>query len=136
MQLEFQDGQAALAIAGDLASDQLEGLPEWNLADLYPAIDSPEVAADMAEAEKSAIEFEDRWKGKLAEEASKGEEGRLGEAIASYEALEELISRIASYAGLVYASDTSDPGHAKFYGDVQEKMTDASITTARARKDT
>ena len=36
------------------------------------------------------------------------------------------MGRIASYAGLVYAGDTSDPQRAKLYGDVQEKMTDAS----------
>ena len=28
-----------------------------------------------------------------------------------------------SYAGLVYAGDTSDPARAKFYGDAQEKVT-------------
>ena len=36
------------------------------------------------------------------------------------------MGRIASYAGLVYAGDTADPQRAKLYGDVQEKMTDAS----------
>ena len=43
-----------------------------------------------------------------------------------YEALEELIGRIVSYAGLVYAGNTTDPQRAKLYGDIQEKMTDAS----------
>ena len=28
-----------------------------------------------------------------------------------------------SYAGLVYCEDTTDPVRAKFYGDVQEKLT-------------
>ena len=31
-----------------------------------------------------------------------------------------------SYAGLVYAGDTSDPARAKFYGDMQDKITDIS----------
>jgi oligoendopeptidase F len=31
-----------------------------------------------------------------------------------------------SYAGLVYAGDTTDPVRAKFYGDTQERLTAAS----------
>src|SRR5690606_32671361 len=49
-----------------------------------------------------------------------------GEAMREYEALEELFGRIGSYAGLVYSGDTSDPRRAKLYGDIQEKLTDAS----------
>jgi oligoendopeptidase F len=36
-----------------------------------------------------------------------------------------LIGRLLSFAGLVYAGDTSDPANAKLYGDIQEKMTNA-----------
>src|SRR5690606_9243627 len=61
-----------------------------------------------------------------AAEARKGAKGRLGKALREYEKLEELIGRIMSYAGLIYAGDTSDPKRAKLYGDLQEKMTDAS----------
>ena len=101
-------------------------LPEWNLADLYPSMDAPELAADLERASQEALAFEKTWKGRLAEEAGKGAEGRLGEALQAYEALVELFGRIGSYAGLIYAGDTSDPKRAKFYGDVQEKLTDAS----------
>ena len=37
-----------------------------------------------------------------------------------------LLGRIGSYAGLVYAGDTSDPARGKFYGDTQEKLTAAT----------
>jgi oligoendopeptidase F len=107
-------------------AENLGNLPEWNLADLYPAIDSPELAADMEKAGRDAIAFEERWKGKLGTEAAKPDGGELAEAITAYEALEELMGRIYSYAGLLYAGDTSDPKRAKFYGDVQGKLTDAS----------
>ncbi|WP_246658595.1 M3 family oligoendopeptidase [Mesorhizobium sp. J18] len=100
-------------------------LPEWNLSDLYPATDSPELAADLQRVSEEAVAFENEWKGKLAREASKGAAGRLGEAVRAYEAIEELMGRIMSFAGLVYAGNTSDPKRAKLYGDVQEKMTDA-----------
>ena len=116
----------AFSATGETASGAPDALPEWNLGDLYPAMDSVEVAKDIAAAASSAVEFEKRWKGRLEAEAEKGSRGGLGAAVREYEALEELIGRIASYAGLVYAGDTSDPAKAKFYGDVQEKMTDAS----------
>ena len=115
----------AFSAIGETASGAPDALPEWNLGDLYPAMDSVEVAKDIAAAASSAVEFEKRWKGRLEAEAEKGSRGGLGAAVREYEALEELIGRIASYAGLVYAGDTSDPAKAKFYGDVQEKMTDA-----------
>lgn len=104
----------------------LGSLPEWNLGDLYSGMEAPELSQDMAKAATQAAEFEKRWKGRLASEAEKGEGGSLGEALREYEALEELIGRIASYAGLLYAGNTSDPRRAKLYGDVQERMTDAS----------
>ena len=38
----------------------------------------------------------------------------------------DLLGRIVSYAGLLYAADTSDPKRQKFYGDIQEKITTIS----------
>jgi oligoendopeptidase F len=104
----------------------LGGLPEWNLTDLYPSMDGPELVSDLARAAADASEFERRWKGRLATEAGNAQSFALGVAMVEYEELEELIGRIMSYAGLIYAGDTSDPKRAKLYGDVQEKMTDAS----------
>ncbi|HEV7255017.1 MAG TPA: M3 family oligoendopeptidase [Mesorhizobium sp.] len=104
---------------------EAEALPEWNLADLYAGIDAPELHADIRRALEQAAAFEARWKGRLADEAGKGGQGRLGQTLEEYEALEELIGRIATYAGLLYAGDTADPARGKLYGDVNEKMTDA-----------
>ena len=104
----------------------LSGLPEWDLRDLYAAMDAPELQEDLERAAKDAAAFESRWKGRLAEEAGKGVQGGLGAALRAYEALEELIGRVHAYAGLVYCGDTTDPARAKLYGDIQEKMTDAS----------
>ena len=41
----------------------------------------------------------------------------------AYEALQDLVGRVMSYASLLYASDTSDPARAKFYGDAHERAT-------------
>nr|WP_244600248.1 M3 family oligoendopeptidase [Blastochloris tepida] len=88
---------------------------------------SPEVAADLKEAESACAAFAETWRGKLGEIAAAADAGpRLAEAVRQYEAIEELLGRLISYAGLVYAGDNSDPARAKFYGDVQERVTNAS----------
>ncbi len=116
---------AAKSTARALGSG-LGDLPEWNLTDLYPGMEAPELKRDITRAIEDAVAFETTWKGKLAAEAANSGDGGLGKALSAYEAIEELIGRIASYAGLIYAGNTSDPQRAKLYGDVQEKMTDAS----------
>jgi oligoendopeptidase F len=118
--------RTATAAAKPPKTTSLGDLPEWDLADLYPGMDAPEVKRDLDKAASDAAAFESRWKGTLAEEAAKGAEGGLGACLSQYEALEELIGRLVSYASLVYAGNTTDPKRAKLYGDIQEKMTDAS----------
>ncbi|HLL29187.1 MAG TPA: M3 family oligoendopeptidase [Xanthobacteraceae bacterium] len=102
-------------------------LPEWNLNDLYPSIDAPEVAADLARADAECVAFEETYKGKLVELVAATDAGqKLGAAVKRFEAAEELLGKLISFAGLVYAGDTGDPKRIKFYGDVQEKITAAS----------
>ena len=111
--------------AAEKASDpKLGDLPEWNLDDLYPGMDSPQVLADLARADADAAAFAAKYQGRLAELAASGT--GLLEAVKAYEALDDLMGRLGSYAGLVYAGNTTDPRRAKFYGDVSEKLTNAS----------
>jgi oligoendopeptidase F len=107
---------------------KLGQLPEWNLKDLYPDIDSPEVERDLGDADAECAAFEQDYKGKLAALALGEEAGkRLAEAVSRFEALDDKLGRLISYASLTYAGNTSDPKIAKFYGDVQERLTSASI---------
>ena len=102
-------------------------LPEWNLSDLYPSIDAPEVKRDLDRAEVDCRAFERAYRGRLAELADPPEVGgSLIEAVKSYEAIEDLLGRLMSYAGLLHAGDTLDPARAKFYSDVRERITAAS----------
>ena len=118
----------ATAVKGSahIANPALGDLPEWDLADLYSGMEAPELMRDLKKAAEDAVAFEAEWRGKLAAEAANPASGNLGKALRQYEALEELIGRLLSYAGLIYAGNTSDPQRAKLYGDIQEKMTDAS----------
>ncbi len=102
-------------------------LPEWNLADLYPAIDAPEVTRDLDKLDADCVAFETAYKGKIAAQAATANGGEwLAEAIRSYEAIDDLAGRLASFAGLAHAGNTVDAAISKFYGDVSERITAAS----------
>ena len=108
------------------ADADLGPLPEWNLADLYAGMEAPELAADLARAASDAAAFQSRAKGTLADVVATGNAATLLALVTDYEALQDLMGRIVSYAGLVYSGDTTDPARAKFYGDIQGKITEAS----------
>ena len=119
-----------IAFARDAArsssKDDLGPLPEWNLTDLYPGMDAPEFKRDLAHADAESKAFAAAYQGKLATLLSgQDPSGSLHEAIARYERLDEVMGRLMSYVGLVYAGDTSDPVRAKLYGDTQERLTSA-----------
>ena len=102
-------------------------LPVWNLDDLYPGMASPEVERDLTRAAEDSAAFETRYKGRLAAIAADPQGGeQLAEAIRAYEGIEEILGRLMSFAGLVYAGDTTDPVRAKFYGDLQDRLTTIS----------
>ena len=93
-------------------------LPQWDLADLYPSPDGPELAGDLERSADKAKSFRASLEGKVA-----GLSGAdLAAAIAEYEAIEEVLGRIMSYAHLRYAGDMSDPEIGKFYQSMQEKV--------------
>src|SRR3954469_18130152 len=103
-------------------------LPEWNLSDLYSGIGAPEVTRDLQKMDVECVAFETDYKGKLAERTA-GEGGGqwLAGAVRRYEAIDDLAGRLGSYAGLVHAGDSVDPAISKFYGDVSERLTNASV---------
>jgi len=103
-------------------------LPEWDLKDLYPALDSPELKRDLELADSECVTFEQAFKGRLqAMVAGPGAGQALAEAVKRYEALDDRLGRLISYASLLNAGDTTDPVRGKFYGDMQERVTAASL---------
>ncbi len=102
-------------------SDALGDMPVWDLRDLYPGPQSEAVQADLAKAAAEAKRVKERYEGRLAEVARDG--AQLGEAISAYESLHEALGKLGAFAGLLYAGDTSNPANAKFYGDIQERLT-------------
>ncbi len=98
-------------------------LPSWDLSDLYPGIESPELARDLEQAAAEAKDFAAKYETRMA--ALSGAE--MAAALARFETLQETLGRITSYASLVYSGDQSDPKIGQFFQNVQEKVTE--ITT-------
>ena len=94
-------------------------LPEWDLTDLYPGEDSPELIRDMEWLETACAEFASDFEGKLASLDATA----LLSAVHRYEAIDIIAGRIMSYAGLRYYQITTDSDRAKFMADAQDKIT-------------
>ncbi|GEO40910.1 oligoendopeptidase F [Skermanella aerolata] len=104
--------------SSDPAAPDLGALPVWDLNDLYPGQDSDALKADLDRMEKASKDFYRSYNGKLASL----EGASLGSAIAQYEEIDETLSRIMSYAHLVYAGDMNDPLVGKFFQGIQERV--------------
>jgi len=102
------------------AAADLGDLPEWDLGDLYGAPDAPELAADIDAAGRDAAAFRERYRDCL--DGLSGDD--LAAAIGEYEAIEEVLGRIMSYAGLRYAADVGDAERARFNQNMHERVND------------
>jgi len=99
-----------------------QSLPEWNLTDLYSGQDSTDLTNDLKKADEAISSFADEFEGKIAEIDGPV----LGAAIARYEDISEILTKIMSYAQLLFATNMADPEVAGFYQNMQEQVTDIS----------
>ncbi len=109
-----------VSTASAASANDLGVLPVWDLTDLYPGLESSELKRDLSAVAERAAKLEQQGKGRVAD--ATGEQ--LAGMIAEYEALQDLIGRMYSYASLAYAGDMADPKVAGFYQDMQEKLND------------
>jgi len=94
-------------------------LPEWNLDDLYPGENAPELKRDLDWLEQACASFADDYENKLSTLDAAG----LLDCVLRNEKINQIAGRIMSYAGLRYYQLTTDAGRAKFMSDMQEKIT-------------
>ncbi len=97
-------------------------LPSWDLSDLYAAPDCPEIKRDLAWLKEETAAFAADYEGKLAAQSP----ADMLRVIERYEAMNGIMGRIMSYAGLRYYQDTSDSARAKFMSDMQGEITNLS----------
>ena len=111
----WPEGLAAMAPA---ASG--DAVPAWDLRDLFGGLDDPAISAALADADVRAGAFATRYQGRIAGLTGAG----LAGAIERYQAIEETLGRVLSYAQLVFAADSTAPETGRFYQTMTERATD------------
>ncbi len=81
-------------------------LPQWNLADLYKGFDDPKLTRDKQEARNRAEALAERWRGHIVSDDVTADD--IAGLITEYEAINEVIDRMSSFAGLASAGDMTD----------------------------
>ena len=104
------------------APGQTELLPAWDLTDLYDGTECPALLRDLEKSKTDAAAFRVAYAGKLDELPAQA----LAGALQRYEAIEEVLGRIMSYAQLLFSGDSSDAKIARFYQSMSEKVTEIS----------
>ena len=104
------------------AAPEFGDLPVWNLDDLYPSQDGPEISTDLDRLAEECAKFARDFEGKLG----KLNAGAMLACIQRYENIQTTAGRIMSFAGLRYYQNTSDADRAKFMSDMQGRITDMS----------
>jgi len=113
--------EGSLAVQGAGA----ETLPSWDLTDLYPGPTSPQIEADLVAADSRAQAFSDAHAGRLA--TLPGRE--LALAMETYQAIDEVLGRVMSYAQLLFSADSTDAEAGRFYQQMMERCTAISAKT-------
>ncbi len=104
------------------SGDNMGDLPDWNLDDLYPSTDGPEITNDLAWLGDEMPAFGRDYTGNLADLDARG----MLKCIKRYERIDQVSGRIMSFAGLLYYQNTTDPERGKFMSDMQSMLTEMS----------
>lgn len=96
-----------------------DSLPNWDLRDLYPAMDHPNVARDIKRCDVDSKAFAKNYQGRIAKLSGVN----FAKAIAEYEALADKFGKLGTYAQLLYAGDMSDENIVQFYQNTVETIT-------------
>jgi oligoendopeptidase F len=97
----------------------------WTLEDLFTGIGDPRIEATLARAEERAVRFEERYRGRIDHPELTAE--TLRDAIAEYEAILQEKAKPMSFASLLFAADTSDPGRGAFLQQMRERSTQIAL---------
>ena len=100
-------------------------IPSWDLNDLYSGPDDPKINQDLDIAAKGAKKFAEKYQGELSNLDGAG----LGQSVKEYEDLSEVLSRVMSYAQLLFAAEAENSAVAAFYQNMNERATDISSDT-------
>lgn len=111
----LHDAERSGAVPVDLGP-----LPEWELTDLYPAPDAPQIAADLDRLQSACAAFAADYQGRLADLSP----AEMLACIERWQEIDLIAGRLMSYAGLRYYQNTTDAARAKMMGDLQARITE------------
>jgi oligoendopeptidase F len=93
----------------------------WDLSDLYSSPDDPRITADMDQADAEAEAFATTYRNTINVAGGPDPEHMRG-ALERLEALHDNASRVAVYAALIFAADTSQPAHRNLQQMVEQRF--------------
>jgi oligoendopeptidase F len=102
------------------AAAKLGDLPTWDLSDLYAGTDDPKLQTDLNDCASATKAFAESWRGKLGAASA----ADVRRAIEAYEHIDEVLSRVMSFAGLLHAGDLTDASRGRFMQDMSERATE------------
>ncbi|MBI4504530.1 MAG: M3 family oligoendopeptidase [Chloroflexi bacterium] len=94
--------------------------PTWRLDDLYGGPDDPAIAVDLERLRSEARAFAQRYRDRVATLAP----AELAGALVTLEDLYEALSRVRTFASLLFAANTLDARHQALLARVREAATD------------
>src|SRR5690625_5506520 len=88
----------------------------WDLSDLYPAADAPELKRDQKRLRELASRFQESYRGKVKGLTPSG----LAQALTDYEEIIQVSGKIGSFGHLIWSTNTESPAYGKLLQQASE----------------
>jgi oligoendopeptidase F len=105
-----------------MATNSAAGI-KWDLSDLFAAHDDPRIEKTLIECRTRADAFAKQFR-TLMEQPEILTSTVLRQALEELEGIYEALGRVGSYAGLLYAADTSSPAYRDLEQRVEQRSTE------------
>lgn len=96
-------------------------MPTWNLSDLYKSVNDKQIDIDLQDLARRIANFSS-----YKNDIDNLDANKLYKALEEYENIQELQSKLGSFAYLKYAEDLSKDENVKFYQKITEELTKLS----------
>lgn len=102
-------------------------VPSWNLSDLFSGINDPKIEETLRSVHDRSKAFAEKYRGRIDSPDLTAVE--LLDAIQEYELLSVDLAKPASFASLMYSTDTGNADIAAFAQMIEERTTEISLET-------
>jgi oligoendopeptidase F len=105
-----------------MSANSAQGV-KWDLSDLFSSYDDPLIDATLKECRAQAEAFAERYRNRIKDAENLTAEA-VFQLLQALEAIQEPLNRVVSYAGLLYAADTSRPEYQDLEQRVEQRSTE------------